>query len=321
MRAVIHKKFGSPEYLTLEDIPRPDPKPNEVLIRTKATSVNSWDWDWVIGRPYIYRPLFGLLKPRMAILGCDVAGVIEAVGHDVKDFNKGDEVFGDLSNQNWGGFAEYTVARPDILSWKPTSLSFEMASSLPQAGVLALQGLRFNGPVKKEQKILIIGAGGGVGTFGIQLAVHWGARVSVVDAAEKLDRLKALGAEQAYDYRVTPLDKISDQFDLIVDVIASYPRKVYKSLLNPGGALAVIGGKPKIIFNTAIKDYFSLKSDQRMGIVAHKPNRKEQDELAQYVIDGIINPVIDEVFPLEKTAEALDRLGGGKVFGKVIIKP
>jgi NADPH:quinone reductase-like Zn-dependent oxidoreductase len=321
MKAIVHRKYGDPANLKLEEVKKPVPRPKEVLIKVKATAINSWDADWVRGQPYVYRILFGFFSPRIKILGCDVAGIIEEVGSDVKTLKKGDEVFGDLSESGWGGLAEYTTAKEGILSIKPPELSFEEAAALPQAGVLALQGLRFNGPVKPGSKILFNGAGGGVGTLGIQLAKYWGAHVTAVDALEKQELLKSLGADETVNYQEYDYTTLGKSYDLIVDVIAMHSSKSFRKILNENGALGIIGGKPGVMLGVAVSSMFRSKNDtKKLSIVAHKPNIAEQDELAKYVVDGILKPVIDNIYPLSKTEEAIRCVMDGKVMGKVVVK-
>ncbi|WP_436236594.1 NAD(P)-dependent alcohol dehydrogenase [Paenibacillus sp. LjRoot153] len=199
MKAIIYTKYGSPNELTSTEVEKPQPKDHEVLINVHAASINSWDWDLLRGTPFLVR-IGGVLKPKYTILGADIAGRVEAVGKEVKQFVPGDEVFGDISGCSWGGFAEYVCASEMSLSLKPASISFEDAAAIPQAAVLALQGLRCKGLISKGNKVLINGAGGGVGTFAVQLAKLFGAEVTVVDSVTKLSKLQALGADHVMDY-------------------------------------------------------------------------------------------------------------------------
>ena len=196
MKAMVLTKYGSPDFLQLQEVDKPTPKDNEVLVKVFATSINSWDWEILIAKPFINRLLAGLLKPtKIKILGCDIAGCVEAVGKEVKQFKPGDEVFGDLSGCGWGGFAEYVCASENALALKPANMTFEQAAAVPQAGLLALQGLRDKGQIQAGQKVLINGAGGGVGTFAVQMAKSFGAEVTGVDSTEKLEIMRSLGAD------------------------------------------------------------------------------------------------------------------------------
>lgn len=188
MKAVIYTKYGGPEVLQVKDVERPSPGDNEVLIKVYAVSINDWDWGLIQGDPYFTR-IFTGFKPKKQILGSDIAGIIETVGKNVHLFKPGDEVFGDLSGE-WGGFAEYVCADEKKLASKPPGMTFEEAAAIPQAGMLAVQGLRANGEMQAGQKLLINGAGGGVGTFAIQIAKLYGVEITAVDSAGKFDMLR-----------------------------------------------------------------------------------------------------------------------------------
>ncbi len=320
MKAVVNTRYGLPDVLQVMDIEKPVPNHNEVLIKTQSVSVNSWDWDILTGKPYLYRLMFGLLKPKLNVLGADVAGVVEAVGKDVSKFNPGDEVFGDISNCKWGGFAEYVCATETALTKKPTDMSFDDAASIPQAAVLALQGLRDRRPVAKGQKVLINGAGGGVGTFALQIAKYFGAEVTCVDSTEKLEMLSALGADHVIDFRKEDFTKNGLRYDLIVDVVANRSIFSYGRSLLPNGIFALIGGTISSILQTAILGpLLSKANDKTFSIVVHSPN-KDIPFIISLFESGDVIPVIDKRYPLEDTAAALRYFGEGRVKGKVIIK-
>ncbi len=201
MKAIVYTKYGSPDVLELKEVEKPTPKDNEVLIKVYAASVNSWDWDRLRGT--FQGRLGAVRKPKNRILGADIAGRVEAVGSNANQFQPGDEVFGDISGfraRDWGGFAEYVCAREDLLALKPASMTFEEAAAVPQAGVLALQGLRDKRQIQPGQNVLINGAGGGVGTFAVQIAKSFGAKVTGVDSARKLDMLCKIGSDHVIDY-------------------------------------------------------------------------------------------------------------------------
>ena len=219
MKGVVYTKYGSPDVLQIKEIEKPIPKDDEVLIKVHAASINSWDWYMLTGRPIEYRLLGGLLKPtKTKILGCDIAGRIEVVGRSIKQFRPGDDVFGDLCEGSWGGFAEYVCAREDELTLKPTGMTYEEAAATPQAGLLALQGLCDKREIKPGQSVLINGAGGGVGTFAIQMAKSYGAEVTGVDSTGKLDIMSSLGADHVIDYTQEDFTKSGNCYDLILDV-------------------------------------------------------------------------------------------------------
>ena len=241
MKAMVYGKYCSPAVLRLEEVQKPAPDDDEVLIRVHASSVNSWDWDLVRGRPYLAR-IGAFRKPRYKILGADIAGRVEAVGRGVRRFQAGDEVFGDISGCGWGGFAEYVCARADVLALKPPSMTFEEAASLPQAGLLALQGLRTYGEPLPGQRVLINGAGGGVGTFGIQVAKSLGAEVTGVDIAEKFDVMRSVGADHVIDYMREDFTRGGQRYDLILDVTAQRSMFDYRRALTPRGVYVGVGG-------------------------------------------------------------------------------
>ena len=218
MKAIVCTKYGSPDVLQLKEVAKPIPEDNEVLVEVHAASVNDWDWGLLRGKPFLNRLLFGLLKPKIKILGSDIAGRVEAVGRNVKQFQPGDEVFGDISGCGWGGFAEYVCARENALALKPASMTFEEAAAVPQAAVLALQGLRDKGQIQPGQKVLINGAGGGVGTFAVQIAKSFGAEVTGVDSTRKLDMVRSIGADHVIDYTQEDFTQSGQRYDLILDV-------------------------------------------------------------------------------------------------------
>ena len=237
MKAIVYTEYGPPDVLQLKEVARPSPKDNEVLIKVHAASVNSWDWDQVIGT--MQGRLGGLLKPRNNILGADIAGWVEVVGKDVTKFNPGDDVFGDLSAGGWGGFAEYVCSAEKELVLKPPAMSFEQAAAIPQAGLLALQGLRDTGKIRTGQNILINGAGGGVGSFAIQIAKMHGAQVTGVDGAEKQETMRRFGADHVIDYRRDDFTKSGQQYDLILDVVVTRPMRDYRRALCSNGYFCI----------------------------------------------------------------------------------
>lgn len=317
MRAIVFKEYGSPDVLQLGEIDKPIPKDDEVLVKIHAASINEWDWGILHAKPFVNRLLFGLLKPKV-ILGCDIAGRIEAVGKKVKKFQPGDEVFGDLSASGWGGFAEYTSARENALAPKPACLTFEEAAAVPQAGLLALQGLRKK-QIQPGQKVLINGAGGGAGTFAVQIAKSFGAHVTGVDSTRKLNLMRSLGADQVIDYTKEDFTKNGKQYDLILDIAAHHSIFDYKRALSPKGIYLVIGGASGPMFQAlSLGPLLSLIGEKKMGPVMLQPN-KGLDYMTELFAAGKVKPVIDRCFPLSKTADAFWYYGGGKALGKVVI--
>jgi NADPH:quinone reductase-like Zn-dependent oxidoreductase len=318
MKAIYYDHYGSPEVLSCREMTRPVPKPNEVLVRVRAASINSWDWDMIRGEPWIVR-MWGLTGPRYKVPGADIAGIVEAVGRDVTKFKPGDEVFGDLCECGWGGFAEYACAKEKALSPKPSSMSFVDAASLPQAGLMALQGLD-QGRAMKGKHLLMNGAGGGVGTFAIQMARAIGMEVTAVDSVDKLDALKSVGAHHVIDYRAQDFTNAGVQYDLIIDVIATRPAGHYERALAANGSLVIIGGDLSLLFGTTVQRWFrSSRSGKQLGILPYRAN-DGLDRMIDHMESGRIKPVIDSTFKLEKTAAAFRRFAGNEFVGKVMIE-
>lgn len=319
MRALVYDKYGPPEkVLRLEQVPRPQPKPGEVLVRIHAASVNSWDWDRLVGRPLgrISDPF----RPPHRILGGDIAGIVEAVGPDVTRLRSGDAVFGDVTGANWGGFADYVCAPETALAIKPEGLSFHAAAALPQAGLLAMQAIRRRAVLTPAEQVLICGAGGGAGTIALQLARHAGAEVTAVDRAHKGDALRQLGASHFIDYRKENFAQTGRQYDLIVDMVGSQSVFAYRSALAKGGNMVLVGGSfGRILQVAALGNRLGRAQDQKMELLIYRPNVEDLDQLATLTLSGAITPVIDSVFALEQGAAAMRRIGSGDHIGKIII--
>jgi len=321
VKAVVYTKYGSPAELKLMEVEKPIPKEDEVLIKIYAASVNSWDWDLLKGEPFLVRIIGGLLKPRHKILGADIAGKVETIGSNVKEFQPGDEVFGDIAGSGFGGFAEYVSVPEKLLAKKSPHMTFDQAAALPQAGLLALQGLGYKGTIKSGQKVLINGAGGGVGTLALQYAKFLGAEVTCVDRAEKSELLRSLGTAHFIDFTKEDYTMNGLQYDRILDVIAHRSVSDYKRALKPGGTFAMIGGSMgglllQLIFLWPI---LALFSNKKLGLMGYKPNRKDLDYLTRLFEEGKIIPVIDRCYPLPEVTTALQYLGDGHVKGKIII--
>ena len=320
MKAIVYEKYGSPDVLELKQVEIPVPKDNEVLIKVQAAAINSWDWDMLTGRPLAYRLLSGLLKPKKTnILGCDIAGRIEAVGRNIKQFHPGDDVFGDLCEGSWGGFAEYVCARENELALKPAAMTYEEAAATPQAGLLALQGLCDKREVKPGQSVLINGAGGGVGTFAIQMARSFGAEVTGVDSTAKLDMLRSLGADHVIDYTQEDFTRNGLCYDLILDVKTDRSIFDYRRALRPHGIYVTVGGRSaRILQLVSLGSLLSMAGSKKLTLILHKPN-KGLNILSKLVETGKVYPVIDRCFPLSETAEAFQYFGKGHFKGKIVI--
>ncbi|MCZ8518208.1 NAD(P)-dependent alcohol dehydrogenase [Paenibacillus mucilaginosus] len=319
MMAMVYDTYGMPEVLRIEEVEIPAPRDHEVLIEVHAASVNSWDWDLLRGKPFITR-LGGLRQPRHRILGADIAGRVIAVGLTVQRFRPGDEVFGDLSGCGWGGFAEYVCAGEEALTPKPAGLSFAQAAAIPQAAVLALQGMRMKGDLQKGQRVLINGAGGGVGTFAIQYAKLHGAEVTGVDSAGKLDMLRAIGADFVLDYTQEDFTRRGHTYDLILDVVGNRPVFAVKRALAPEGTYVMVGGPTPRILMTLLAAPLSARLERKkLAVLVHKPSHGDQLVWKELVESGQVLPVIDRQYPLSDAAQALRHMGEGHTKGKLVI--
>ena len=319
MKAMVYNKYGTTNVLNLKELEIPALKQNEVLVKIHAASVNSWDWDLLRGKPFLNR-LGGLLKPKYKILGADIAGRVEAIGREVNYISVGDEVFGDISWCGWGGFAEYVCVNAEALTLKPASMTFEEAAAIPQAGVLALQGLRDIGQIHEAKKVLINGAGGGVGTFALQIAKLYGAEVTCVDSKKKLDTLKSIGADHVIDYTEEDFAQKGQFYDLILDVVGTRSIFDYKRVLNPKGRYVMIGGSTSRILQLLILGPMIYKTEsKKMAILIHKPNKNDQNFLKELFVAGKLVPIIDRRYSLHQVEEAILHLGEGNVKGKVVV--
>jgi NADPH:quinone reductase-like Zn-dependent oxidoreductase len=318
MKALIRDRYGPPDVLEVRDIERPIPMEREVLVRVHAASINDWDWQ-MLQRPML--PL-GFHKPRVRILGSDIAGRVAAVGRGVQRFTAGDEVYGDLSrfgSGGWGGFAEYVSAPEVALVPKPLRMTFEQAAALPQAGQLAVQGLFAAGPLRAGQKILINGAGGGVGTIAIQLAKSQDVEVTGVDSAAKFEMMRAIGFDHVIDYRKENFVTNGRQYDLILDTKTTRSPFGYMRSLGPGGTYATVGGDVSrlmqfVVFGGCIRQTTS----KTVRLIMLKQNR-DLPYLNERFEAGELVPVIDGPYRLTEAREAFRRFGAGIHSGKVVI--
>ena len=317
MKAIVCTKYGSPDVLQLKEVERPTPKDNEALIKVHAASLNAADFEYLRG--VFFSRLAAPVKPTFKIFGSDIAGQVEAVGRNVKQFQPGDEVFGDLSVSGFGAFAEYVCASESALALKSASMTFEEAAAVPQAAVLALQGLRDRRQIQPGQKVLINGAGGGVGTFAVQLAKYFGAEVTGVDSTKKLDMLRSLGADQVIDYTQEDFTQNGQHYDLILDVVARRSIFDYKRALSPKGVYLMVGGSTAAIFQAfLLGPFISMTGSKKMGVLMLKPN-KDLAFLKELFEAGKVKPVIDKSYPLSEAAEAFRYLEEGHAQGKVVI--
>ena len=318
MKAIVYRSYGSPDVLKLEDVEKPTPTDDQVLIKVQAVSINGSDREGLIGKP-LYVRIGGLLKPGHPILGSDIAGRVEVVGKNNTEFKPGDEVFGELPGYH-GGFAEYVCTRGRTLALKPASMTFEEAAAIPQAGVIALQGIREIGQVQPGQKVLINGAGGSAGSFAVQLAKLHGAEVTGVDNTGKLDFMRSLGADHVIDYTREDFTKNKNQYDLILDLIAHRSVFAYQRALRPNGSCFFVGGSVAVLFQILLLGPWIRKTTGRnLRLLVVPQNRKDLISITELCEAGKVVPVIDRRYPLSEAPEALRYVGEGRARGKVVI--
>src|SRR5918998_1442040 len=319
MKAIVYTKYGPPDVLQLKEVAKPAPRDDEVLIKVQAVSVNRSDWEGLRGKP-LYARIGGLLKPRHQILGSDVAGRVEMAGRNIRRFRPGDEVFGDILGR-LGGFAEYVCARESALALKPVSMTFEEVAAIPQGAVIALQGIRDKGQIQPGQKVLINGAGGGAGTFAVQLAKLYGAEVTGVDNTGKLDFMRSLGADHVIDHTREDFTKNGKQYDLILDVVAHRSALAYKRALRPNGSYLLAGGSVATLFQILLLGpWIRATTGRKIRILAVKPSLEDMVYITALYEAGKVVPVIDRRYPLSEVPEALRYLGEGRTKGKVVIR-
>jgi NADPH:quinone reductase-like Zn-dependent oxidoreductase len=324
MKAIVYCDYGLPN-LKLQEIERPAPADDQLLVKVRAASVNPLDWHFIEGTPYIMRALgVGLRKPADTRLGVDFAGTVEVVGKNVTQFKPGDEVFGGRT----GAFSEYVCVREArAVALKPANITFEQAASVPIAGITALQGLRDKGKVQSGQKVLINGASGGVGTFAVQIAKSYGAEVTGVCSTRNLDMVRSLGADHVIDYTKEDFTKSDQRYDVILDNVANHSLSEFRRVLKPNGIYVLIGGGgasenrwlgPGL--TQAFKAMFLSKFvSQQMGMMLAELNQKDLTFLADLMQSGKVTPVIDKRYKLSELPQAIEYLEQGHARGKVVI--
>lgn len=319
MQAIVFDSYGSPSMLSLQEIEKPSIGDNDVLVRVHAASVNSWDRDNLQGA-FANRGMLGWRRPRVRVLGGDIAGRIEAVGSKVTRWKVGDEVLGDLSNAGWGAFAEYARAPETALAPKPSELSFEHAAALPQAAVLALQGIVDHGAVQAGERVLINGAGGGVGSFAVQLAKLHGAEVTGVDSEPKLGLVSELGADHVMDYRAVDYTQSAGRYDFILDCELHRSASDCRRVLAKDGRLTIVGGAPmRILKAFLLGRWLAHSSGQQISVLMHKAN-KNLAQLADLAAKSCIKPAIEREYSLSEVPQAMQRMCDGQVIGKAVIR-
>ncbi|MEQ8907621.1 MAG: NAD(P)-dependent alcohol dehydrogenase [Vicingaceae bacterium] len=318
MKAIYCSQYGAPEELDLREVEKLKPKGEQVLVKIKATAINDYDWSMVRGKPILYRLLFGLKKPKNPIPGMECSGVVEEVGSAVSTFKKGDFVFGDTSNYEFGTFAEYCCLNQKALNLKPDFLSHEEAAAIPHAGLLAWQSFFELGKLKKGEKVLINGGGGGVGALAVQIAKAMNCEVHGVDTGEKLSLMKSWGFDQVFDYKNTDFTRNNLQYDFILDCKSNRFASAYKKVLTQKGRYISVGGKLFKLMCLALVGKFSSK--KRFYVLSLKSNQ-DLDTLLAFMQKHQIKPIIEGPFQLKDTPKQISRFGAGKHFGKIMICP
>ena len=321
MKAIVQTEYGSPDVLSLEEVDKPAVKDNGVLVRVHASSVNSADWHLMRGTPFIARLAFGLRQPKFKTLGIDVAGRVEAVGQNVTQFRPGDDVFGDISECGFGGFAEYVCVPQDALALKPENISFEQAAAVPGAALTALHALCKSGQIQAGQRVLINGASGGVGSFAVQIAKAFGAEVTAVCSTKKMDMVRSIGADHIIDYTQTDVTKTGQPYDLILDAAAYRSVFDYLPILTRTGIYVLIGGSTTRLFQVMLflGPLISLISRRKVKCFVLTPNQADLVILRDLLEAGKIVPWIDRRYNLSEVPAAIRYLEQRQVVGKVTI--
>lgn len=318
MRAIVYKKYGSPDVLQLTEIEKPTPNDDQILIKIYSVSVNGSDREGLVGKP-IYSRMGGLFKPGKTILGSDIAGRVESAGKNNKEFKPGDEVFGEIPGYG-GGFAEYVCTSGTTMALKPATLTFEQAAAIPQAGVIALRGIHEKGKVQPGQRVLINGAGGSAGSFAVQLAKLQGAEVTGVDNNGKLDFVRSLGADHVIDYTKDDFTKRGEHYDLILDLVATRSVFACQRALHPNGIYFFVGGSVGVIFQILIIGPLIRRfTSKKVRMLVVPQNRRDLIAITELCEAGKISPVIDKRFALEEVPEAMRYVAKGSSKGKVVI--
>jgi NADPH:quinone reductase-like Zn-dependent oxidoreductase len=324
MKAIVRSRYGSPDVLELREIAKPVVRDDEVLVRVRASSVNTADIDYLRGRPAFARitpGLYGLRAPTNRGLGLNVAGQVEAVGTDVTRFRPGDDVFGDMTQHGFGAFAEYVSAPERAFATLPTGMTYEESATLPHAGVLALQGMRSGGKIQPGHRVLINGASGSVGPFAVQIAKALGAEVTGVCSTAKVEMVRSAGADHVIDYTQEDFTRTGQRYDPIVDIAGSHSILACRRALRPRGTYLWVGGPTsRLVQAGLLGPLISIVGNRKMGMLPWKPFPKvDAAMLKDLAHAGVVRPVIDRRYPLSETADALRYLETGTALGKIVI--
>ncbi|HLB09937.1 MAG TPA: NAD(P)-dependent alcohol dehydrogenase [Gemmatimonadaceae bacterium] len=318
MRAIVYRDFGSPDVLKAEDVEKPTPADNEVLVAVRAASVNMFDWYMVRGKPALLRPALGLGRPKP--LGVDLSGVVEAAGRSVTQFKPGDRVFGTGRDKGLrstrGAFAEYVSATERALAIMPGNVTFEQAAAVPMAGLTALQGLRDHGRMKRGQKVLVNGASGGIGTFAVQIAKAFGANVTGVCSTRNADMVRSIGADHVIDYTSENFTAGATRYDVILDIVGSQPWPACRRVLTDSGKYVLAGGPPSRGLRLMLLSPFTRG---KLVTFVTRANPEDLNVLRELIESGAVTPVIDRSYRLEETSDAIGYVAAGHTRGKVVI--
>jgi NADPH:quinone reductase-like Zn-dependent oxidoreductase len=314
MKAFIRERYGPPETLRMAEVEKPAPDADEVLVKVLGISVNPADWHCLRGRPLFSRATLGWPRPKHRILGGDVAGQVEAVGGSVTQFKPGDEVYANLLDHGYGGFAEYVSAPVDVTSLKPGNLSFEAAAGVPTAAITALQGLHYHGRIRPEQQVLVNGASGGIGTFAVQIAKSYGSEVTGVTSTRNIELVRSLGADHVVDYTRTDFVRDGRRYDLVLDTIGNRSVPDLKRALAEGGKAAVVGftSVPKLIA-------VSLRGGKGIAMVSAHATAQDLELLTELIQAGKVRPQIDRRYTFAEIPAAIAYLEQGHARGKVVV--
>jgi NADPH:quinone reductase-like Zn-dependent oxidoreductase len=326
MKAIVRDRYGSPDVLELRDVEKPELTPDGILVRVRAASINPYDWHMLRGIPYLVRLMEGVRTPKAKVLGADVAGVVEAVGSEVTQFQAGDEVFG----SRYGSLAEFFFGRERNFVRKPEALTFEQAAAIPMAGITALQGLRDRGALRAGQRVLINGAAGGVGTFAVQIAKWLGADATGVCSTRNIELVRSLGADHVVDYTVDDFSRNGRRYDLVFDVIGNRSLRDFRRVMTRKGRFVFVGGggveaSQGHVFGPLVRSVrgavWSRFIEQQLLPFLAKITKDDLAVLSQQVVDGTITPVVDRTYPLTDAADAMRYLETGHARGKVVVTP
>ncbi|MDR4887478.1 NAD(P)-dependent alcohol dehydrogenase [Fredinandcohnia sp. QZ13] len=320
MRAIISEKYGSPDTLKLREVATPTPKGNQVLVRVHASSINYSNLVLLRGKPLPVRLAFGLRKPKYLIPGGDMAGIVEAIGENVTQFQVGDEVYGDISSSGWGTFAEYVAVDEKALALKPSNLLFTEAAAAPMAAMTALQAIRDKGKVRAGQEVLLHGASGGVGTFAVQIAKAYGAQTTAVVSTRNVDIAKSLGADHVIDYKKEDIKNLDRTYDVIFGVNGSQPISTYKRLLKENGLFIHVGGAESQMYQSmTIGAWYSMTGKKKFIPFLQRPKQEDLIVLKKLIEEGKVKPVIDRSYSLCDVPNAFEYFEEGHSQGKVVI--